>query len=160
MPSKSLKRISNSWPNNAIPPHQGGSSQVYPSLSKNLALHQTSHHPPTHFFFQKFTDAQFEQIQLKYLEQQHCEEKKDQILCKICQHGITSQNRKIEVNGRHQHIFSNPLGISYEIGCFSAANRCVNKGTASLEYTWFKGFIWRFALCSNCYAILGWFYQS
>jgi len=113
--------------------------------------------PSTHFFFQSLTETQIEKIQ-KALEQDISEEEK--ILCKFCQHPITSSKKKIEVNGQHQHIFSNPIGITYEIGCFSSANGCINRGTPTLEYTWFTGFAWRFALCSNCYTHLGWFYQS
>jgi hypothetical protein len=112
-----------------------------------------------HLFFQRLTETQIEKIQ-KELEQERSEDEKEKILCKVCQHPITSSKNKIEINGQHQHIFSNPIGIAYEIGCFSSANGCTNKGTPTLEYTWFKGFAWRFALCSNCYTHLGWFYQS
>jgi hypothetical protein len=115
--------------------------------------------PPILFFFQKFTQAQIEKIE-KDLEQERCEDEKDKILCKVCQHPITSFKNKIDVNGQHRHIFSNPVGISYEVGCFSSANGCVNKGNPTFDFTWFNGFAWRFALCSNCLSLLGWFYQS
>ncbi len=110
--------------------------------------------PITHCFFQKITDEQLEIIQS---EESQNDEK---IICKACQHPITSHENRIEVNGQHQHVFSNPIGVVYEIGCFSSTNGCVNKGVPTLEHSWFKGFAWRFVLCSNCYSHLGWFYQS
>jgi hypothetical protein len=103
-------------------------------------------------FFQRLNETQFEKI----LEDK--DEKK--IRCKICGHRISSSEKKIEVNGRHQHVFTNPAGVIYKIGCFSDANGCVNYGISSLEHTWFSDYSWRYALCSNCHTHLGWFYQS
>jgi len=108
-------------------------------------------------FFQKFTETQFEQIQ-KTLALMHRKEEK--ILCQVCQHQITSHENKIEVNGQHEHVLSNPCGIVFEIGCFSGAAGCVNYGPSTLEHTWFAGYSWRFALCANCLSHLGWFFQS
>ena len=108
-------------------------------------------------FFQKFTETQFEQIQ-KTLALMHRKEEK--ILCQVCQHQITSHENKIEVNGQHEHVLSNPCGIVFEIGCFSGAAGCVNYGPSTSEHTWFAGYSWRFALCANCLTHLGWFFQS
>lgn len=125
----------------------------------NFFMHKILNSPfLPHFFFQSLTERQIEKIE-KALEQDIISEG-EKILCKFCQHPITSSQKKIEVNGQYHHIFSNPIGITYEIGCFSSANGCINEGAPTLEYTWFTGFAWRFALCSNCYAHLGWFYQS
>ncbi len=66
----------------------------------------------------------------------------------------------MEVEGKHMHVFSNPEGIVFQIGCFSSADGCVNRGVPTTEFTWFTGFSWRFSFCSNCYIHLGWFYQS
>ena len=109
------------------------------------------------FFFQKFTETQFKQIQ-KSLALMHRKEEK--ILCQVCQHQITSHENKIEVNGQHEHILSNPCGIVFEIGCFSEAAGCVNYGLSTSEHTWFAGYSWQFALCANCLSHLGWFFQS
>ncbi len=112
-----------------------------------------------YWFFQRLTETQFEQIQNILAEESHKDES-EQILCKACQHKITSLENKIEVNGLHQHVFSNPGGFVFEIGCFSGAIGCVNQGSPSLEHSWFTGYAWRFALCSNCLRHLGWFFQS
>ena len=112
----------------------------------------------TILFFQRLNETQFDK-RLEYFEQ-NSEKDEKKIRCKICGHRMTSDEKKIDVNGRHQHVFSNPIGMIYEIGCFSEANGCVNYGTSSLEHTWFAGYSWRYALCSNCHTHLGWFYQS
>lgn len=114
---------------------------------------------PINLFFQRFSEAQFDQKKFA-LKSREEEQDKNRILCKACQHPITSYNNKIEFHGQHQHLFSNPSGFVFEIGCFSAANGCLNRSPPSFEYTWFEGFAWSFALCSNCYTHLGWFYQS
>lgn len=85
---------------------------------------------------------------------------KKPILCRFCGHRITDTRYKIEVNGAHHHTFSNPDGIVFRIGCFALANGCMNRGTPTFEFTWFSGFAWRFSLCANCHAHLGWFYQG
>jgi filamentous hemagglutinin family protein len=110
------------------------------------------------YCFQLIDEKQFDTI-AKQLESEQLADKK-KILCKVCHHSITSLDQKIQVNGTHHHIFRNPAGLVFEIGCFSSAHGCVNYGTPTLEYTWFNGFTWRYALCSHCHLHLGWFYQS
>jgi len=82
------------------------------------------------------------------------------ILCRQCKNKITTSSNRIEKNGRHKHVFNNPGGYIFEIGCFGAAPGCVNQGQPSLEFSWFAGFSWRFSLCSGCHTHLGWVYQS
>ncbi|NJO17998.1 MAG: hypothetical protein HC877_20405 [Thioploca sp.] len=105
-----------------------------------------------------YFEENFETIP-KQLEQEQLPEKK-QILCKVCHYPITVLEQKIPVNGTHHHIFRNPTGLVFEIGCFSSAAGCVNYGTPTLEYTWFSGFTWCYAFCFNCHLHLGWCYQS
>jgi hypothetical protein len=82
------------------------------------------------------------------------------IICRNCRHTIASPESVITVNGRHQHTFINPSGITYQIGCFSSADGCLIHGEPTLEFTWFEGFSWSFSICSNCFIHLGWYYQS
>ncbi|UCD34754.1 MAG: hypothetical protein JSU90_10760 [Nitrospiraceae bacterium] len=82
------------------------------------------------------------------------------ILCKKCITAITSPEHIITVNDHHRHTFSNPAGITYHIGCFSAAVGCLVHGAPTIEHTWFAGFRWSFALCSGCLIHLGWYYQN
>ena len=80
--------------------------------------------------------------------------------CRFCQAKITTAAQMIEVNGSHRHVFANPLGKVYEIGCFSQAPGCMNHGPPTTECTWFAGCTWRFSLCVSCFSHLGWQYQS
>ena len=87
-------------------------------------------------------------------------DKENFLLCKVCTHIITSQSSRTSKNGHHTHIFSNPQGIVFEIGCFSNAQGCSNISKPTPEHTWFPGFRWSIAVCANCHTHLGWFYQS
>lgn len=80
--------------------------------------------------------------------------------CRHCGSRVARAGDRINVNGRFSHVFNNPSGYIFEIGCFAAAEGCVNEGQPTLEFTWFAGFSWRFALCASCRSHLGWFYQS
>jgi hypothetical protein len=112
------------------------------------------------FTFQRLTDKQLEKIRQQLTQQKDDDAGESKILCKSCQHPITSHHHKIEINGNHQHICHNPADFVFEIGCFALANGCINHGVATLENTWFPGFAWRYAICANCHTHLGWFYQS
>ena len=80
------------------------------------------------------------------------------LLCAHCGHVITSRKLRTELMGSHTHLFSNPAGIQFEIGCFSQAPGCRYSGTATEDWTWFPGYSWRFAICANCQEHLGWQY--
>ncbi len=82
------------------------------------------------------------------------------IICRNCGNTITTPQYIIAVNEQHIHMFTNPVGITYQIGCFSSADGCIDHGDLTLDHTWFEGFSWNFAICSNCLIHLGWFYQS
>lgn len=82
------------------------------------------------------------------------------IRCRFCGHPITRQAYRIDINGSHHHTFNNPSGYLFEIGCFSSASGCASQGKPTLEFSWFTGYSWCFALCVYCHAHLGWLYQS
>ena len=50
----------------------------------------------------------------------------------------------------------NPAGVTFHIGCFASAIGCTIVGPDSLEYPWFPGFAWRYAMCASCGQHLGW----
>ncbi len=87
-------------------------------------------------------------------------EKEDYIICRACGNVIASPDEQMEVDGKFSHTFTNPAGIAYKIGCFSNAKGCVNFGEPTSDFTWFPGFDWCYALCSNCFSHLGWHYSS
>ncbi|MFC1668839.1 cereblon family protein [Spirochaetota bacterium] len=94
------------------------------------------------------------------IEMEENYEKEHVIICKFCQNIITSPQNIIEINGQHSHTYKNPAGHIFTIGCFKEAAGCKVFEEPTLEYTWFSGFTWCFAICSNCNSHLGWFYES
>jgi len=82
------------------------------------------------------------------------------ILCSQCLQIITHPSEQIVVDGFHQHTFANPHGIIFDIGCFRSAIGCGYLGTPSDEFSWFKGFSWRVAVCSSCLMHIGWLFSS
>lgn len=88
------------------------------------------------------------------------EEQKKAIVCSGCGNLITYPEYKIAVNGKHQHVFFNPHGIVFEVGCFSHASGCVPVGSSTLEFTWFEGYAWKIVMCSSCFEHMGWQYLS
>ena len=86
--------------------------------------------------------------------------KEHRLFCATCRYPVTHQNQRISMQGGHEHRFTNPLGITYSIGCFREAPGCMTMGEPTMEYTWFKGFLWRIALCAHCHAHLGWHFQA
>jgi hypothetical protein len=82
------------------------------------------------------------------------------LLCIFCKNRITRSEQRVEINGSHQHLFTNPAGEHFRIGCFAAAAGCRMDGYATSAYTWFAGFSWRIAICSLCGMQLGWYYQA
>ncbi|MBN1535061.1 MAG: hypothetical protein JXA20_20500 [Spirochaetes bacterium] len=85
-------------------------------------------------------------------------EKRRAYVCRFCGHVITFPEMTILINGSNRHVFTNPAGIVYEISCFSAAAGCTVAGEPTPEFTWFPGFLWRYALCSGCRNHMGWQY--
>ena len=82
------------------------------------------------------------------------------ILCRLCRVIITSSERKISQAGKYEHTFVNPQGVVFTIGCYSAAPGTTVFGTPSREFSWFQGYSWRFAACSNCQEHLGWYFEK
>ncbi len=82
------------------------------------------------------------------------------LVCRACGMRIARDSDRVVHQGRHAHVFCNPEGIVYELGCFSAAPGCAPAGPATAEFTWFKGFSWTVSVCSGCKMHLGWKYQS
>lgn len=83
-----------------------------------------------------------------------------ELLCARCNHLITSASRKIEVSGNHSHLLTNPAGEKFDLRCFSEAQGCETKGVPIPDFSWFAGYSWTFAFCSNCSIQSGWIYIS
>ncbi|MEE8059210.1 MAG: cereblon family protein [Pseudomonadales bacterium] len=88
------------------------------------------------------------------------EDSGDLLLCRCCNAAITRSSEKIEIGISHHYRFTNPAGISYSIGCFRNASGCSIVGAATDEESWFGGYKWQMAICSECQEHLGWYYQN
>jgi hypothetical protein len=85
---------------------------------------------------------------------------KDFLRCVECGYRITRQSDRIAINEKHQHVFANPHGYIYQIGCFAQAPGCVIIGEATSFFSWFPGYAWQIALCGQCLTLLGWAFRS
>jgi len=86
--------------------------------------------------------------------------KKEFILCRACNHKITTHQEIISVNGSQHHTFANPNGIIFDIRCYKTAPGCLNTGPFTEEFSWFKGYKWRISICASCFTHLGWLFLS
>lgn len=87
------------------------------------------------------------------------EEARDFIYCSACSTVIARQTDRFEVNGSHDHSFVNPYGYQYRIGCFREALGCSISGAPQAADSWFTGFQWQLAACSDCRRHLGWHFE-
>lgn len=114
-------------------------------------------------FFRLPADGQVDQKLKSAIEDEVKEKEADNgksILCRQCFQVITSEDDRMQVQGAHFHTFANPGGIIYPIGCFRSVKGCSCIGPATEEWSWFKGFSWRIAVCSTCLTHLGWLFLS
>lgn len=82
------------------------------------------------------------------------------ILCRQCRQAVTSTDARISVDGTHRHVFANPHGLVFEIGCFARVVNCHASGPATDEFTWFAGHTWQVVLCAACLVHLGWRFDA
>jgi len=86
--------------------------------------------------------------------------KADDWLCIACNKKITSDKERFEYNDQSEFQFINPNGFYYDIITFEAADGCFEVGEPKLDFTWFDGHKWSFAVCSRCSNHLGWKYNG
>ncbi|WP_321496070.1 cereblon family protein [uncultured Desulfobacter sp.] len=82
------------------------------------------------------------------------------IICRVCSQLVTKPELSIRVNDAHAHVFANPHGNVFEIGCFSHAPGCVPVSQRSDEFTWFPGYSWTIGACAGCGSHLGWIFSG
>src|SRR5687767_11460569 len=63
--------------------------------------------------------------------------------CAVCEHRISERAYRIEMAGAHEHLFTNPHGFQYRIGCFAAAPGCAHTGPTEEAFSWFPGWSWQ-----------------
>ncbi len=82
------------------------------------------------------------------------------IRCRSCLRVVTHDSERVEIQGAHLHTFANPSGVVFEIGCFGAATGCAHAGPTTNEFSWFRGYRWKIAVCGGCLNHLGWRFSS
>lgn len=83
----------------------------------------------------------------------------ESIYCAVCGHRISERAARIEMLGNHEHVFVNPGGFQYRVGCFAAAPGAVPVGPTERAFSWFPGWDWQVTACAGCAAHLGWRYS-
>lgn len=78
------------------------------------------------------------------------------LICRICRSRITRRDLAMQVDGSHGHVFFNPQGQVFELGCFASAGNILPTGPKTEEFTWFPGFAWQAVACTGCLAQVGW----
>lgn len=81
------------------------------------------------------------------------------VRCGYCRTVITESDSAMEMAGAHQHVLTNPAGVSFTVLIYRHA-RCDAAGLPSPEFSWFNGYAWQLALCTQCGSHLGWCYSQ
>lgn len=82
------------------------------------------------------------------------------LVCRACRSRITRPDLGMEINGAHRHVFFNPDGLVFELGCFASARNLTPMGPETGAYTWFPGYRWQVVRCTGCASQLGWRYMG
>ena len=83
----------------------------------------------------------------------------DALRCAVCGHRITERAYRSEMAGAHEHVFVNPHGFTFRVGCFVAAPGCKYVGETSEAFSWFPGWSWQIAICGSCRTHVGWIFR-
>lgn len=84
----------------------------------------------------------------------------DDWLCIACNKKITSDKERFDYNSQSEFQFINPSDYHFDIITFESADGCFEVGEPTMEFTWFDGHEWSFAICSRCSNHLGWKYRG
>jgi len=84
----------------------------------------------------------------------------DDWLCLMCSKKITEDKERFLYDNQSEFHFINPDGYTFDIIAFRVADGCREQGKPTMEFTWFPGHSWSFALCSRCGLHLGWKYSG
>lgn len=80
-------------------------------------------------------------------------------VCIACGNLITRSSYQVQVNGGCHHRLTNPVGVTFDVACFSEAPGCSNRENPTSDHSWFPGYQWCFSMCCKCGIHLGWHYQ-
>ena len=124
---------------------------------QKLNHYSYSSQPIPPLMLRAFDEKKVSSIAKRKLEKvPNSEEEKELLYCTYCSKLITSGDQRIQIGESHKHVFTNPAGITFNIGCFREASGAAFQGMPTEEFTWFKGYQWRMAYCSKCFMHIGW----
>lgn len=81
------------------------------------------------------------------------------VRCATCDHVVAKAEDRFIKDGREDHVFTNPEGLTFQIACWREAPGCAGFGQESDEWAWFPGWTWQVAVCAGCLTHLGWFFR-
>ena len=76
--------------------------------------------------------------------------------CVICDHIISFQEALCERAGSHEHLQTNPQGLTFAFGCFAEAPGVVETSLPTQAFSWFLGYEWQVIACASCLEHMGW----
>lgn len=82
------------------------------------------------------------------------------LVCRVCRTVVTRPDLAVKVDGSHRHVFFNPHGLVFDLGCFASARNVLPTGPRTDEFTWFAGYRWQAVVCAGCAGLLGWRYTG
>ena len=88
------------------------------------------------------------------------EEADPAIRCAACGHILTRPRHRRSIDGKSDHVFTNPHGYTFRVLCFAEATGVGAVGTPSTEWPWFPDYEWRVATCRGCMAHVGWAFDK
>ena len=85
--------------------------------------------------------------------------KEGYVFCLACSHVLAHANDRLDIDGSHEHSFSNPHGFTHHFGCYQEALGCAIEGPTVAADSWFPGYLWRLAMCAECGQHIGWLFE-
>lgn len=86
------------------------------------------------------------------------------LLCVACRAEIARDDARIAASSgsatAHEHVFLNPSGLEFRLGCFASAPGARPEGERSTVWSWFPGHAWQASVCHACGMHLGWSFHA
>ncbi len=106
-------------------------------------------------------DSSGDDVDLEDVVDEESEERAERVIrCAQCGHPITRPKHRFAMNGRPDHVFTNPHGYTFHIACFREARGAGVVGEESDEWAWFEGWTWQTAICRGCLTHVGWAFRQ
>lgn len=84
--------------------------------------------------------------------------------CAACRAEVARDDARIAATSgsgtAHEHVFVNPAGLRFRLGCFASAPGARPEGERETVWSWFPGHAWQISVCHACGAHLGWSFHA